>query len=61
MKTLACAFACFALASTAALADDWGGHSQTCGIPASTVNAVQSKLSGVVNLPDHNGGLFSPI
>jgi uncharacterized protein GlcG (DUF336 family) len=60
MKTLACALTCFAFVSTVALADDGGGHSQACSIPASTVNAVQSKLAGVVNLPDHNGGLFTP-
>jgi uncharacterized protein GlcG (DUF336 family) len=32
----------------------------TCGIPATTVNALQAKLALVIAMPDHNGGLFTP-
>jgi len=31
-----------------------------CGIPASTVAALQSKLATVIALPDANGGIFKP-
>jgi len=31
-----------------------------CSIPSSTVNAIQSKLATVINLPDANGGIFKP-
>jgi uncharacterized protein GlcG (DUF336 family) len=34
--------------------------SQSCNIPATTVQRVQSKLAAVVNLSDGNGGIFSP-
>jgi uncharacterized protein GlcG (DUF336 family) len=31
-----------------------------CGIPASTVAALQAKLAIVIALPDSNGGIFTP-
>src|SRR5580698_270357 len=34
--------------------------SQSCNIPATTVQRVQSKLAADVNLSDGNGGIFSP-
>ena len=32
-------------------------HPFDCGIPASTVAALQSKLATVIALPDANGGI----
>lgn len=32
----------------------------SCQIPSDTVANVQAQLATVVNLPDHNGGMFSP-
>jgi uncharacterized protein GlcG (DUF336 family) len=45
---------------TGALADqNWGAQSQ-CALSQGVINSVQSKLATVINLPDHNGGLFAP-
>jgi uncharacterized protein GlcG (DUF336 family) len=33
---------------------------QSCGIPSSTVAALQAKLAIVINLSDANGGIFQP-
>jgi uncharacterized protein GlcG (DUF336 family) len=61
VRIFVCALAGAALLSTAAMADGFPGNwEQPCGIPASTVKAVQSKLATVVVLSDHNGGIFAP-
>ena len=44
----------------AAYADEPFAASQACSLPSSTVQAVQGKLAAVVQMADHNGGLFSP-
>ena len=33
---------------------------EACQIPADVVSNIQAQLASVVNLPDHNGGLFAP-
>jgi uncharacterized protein GlcG (DUF336 family) len=43
--------------------DQFGGNEDqraNCLIPANVVANVQAQLATVVQLPDHNGGLFSP-
>ncbi len=61
MKMLLSALVGAALISTAGHAQDIAGaFSQSCGIPATTVNAVQAKLATVVAFSDGNGGIFSP-
>ncbi len=61
MRNLALAATAFVALSSTAMADgspgSWG---QSCGIPAATVKAVQSKLATVVVLSDGNGGIFFP-
>ena len=42
---------------TAVWADD---DHRTCSIPDSLVDSIQKQLAVVVNLPDHNGGIFKP-
>jgi uncharacterized protein GlcG (DUF336 family) len=51
-------FSTTALLSTAALADISIPGLQACGIPNSTVQALQAKLATVVT--ENNGGLFTP-
>lgn len=50
--------------STPALADNQNQQGQQseqeCNIPGNVLHNLQSKLGTVVNLPDANGGLFSP-
>jgi uncharacterized protein GlcG (DUF336 family) len=58
MRTVLCAVGGAMLAS-AALADS-PPASNSCSIPANTVNSLQSKLARVVTLSDGNGGLFKP-
>ncbi|VFU08229.1 GlcG/HbpS family heme-binding protein [Methylocella tundrae] len=44
--------------ATAAMAgDQW---SSQCDIPEAVITKIQSQLKTVVNLPDHNGGIFAP-
>ena len=45
--------------ASGAMAQNWGAQGQ-CAVPTATVNLVQSKLATVINIPDHNGGLFAP-
>jgi len=62
MKKSLCVPAFALLIALPTLANAWDRDSE-CGIPAATVNALQAKLSFVinpVNYPDKNGGLFSP-
>src|SRR5271163_1502722 len=49
----------FTGASGAMAQENWGGLGQ-CALPGATINLVQSKLATVINIPDHNGGLFAP-
>jgi uncharacterized protein GlcG (DUF336 family) len=61
MKAFMAALVGATLISGVAHADGFPGtFSQSCGIPAATVKAVQSKLATVVNLSDGNGGIFFP-
>jgi uncharacterized protein GlcG (DUF336 family) len=46
--------------STAALAQQNSQGEPQCGISATVLNSLQSKLAIVVKLPDANGGLFAP-
>jgi uncharacterized protein GlcG (DUF336 family) len=55
IRMLLSAFA-IALSAAPALAE----QPATCAIPDATVKLIQSQLAIVVNLSDHNGGLFSP-
>jgi uncharacterized protein GlcG (DUF336 family) len=58
MRISHCAFAVAALFSTTAFAQTAANATQACGIPNSTVQALQGKLATVVQ--QSNGGLFSP-
>ena len=56
MSLFASFAAAVALGGSEAAADGFA----TCGIPATTVNALQAKLALVIASPDANGGLFKP-
>jgi uncharacterized protein GlcG (DUF336 family) len=61
IKVLLSCVAGATLLSTAAQAQNQNQQGyQGCSIPAAKVQTIQSKLATVVNLPDHNGGIFQP-
>jgi uncharacterized protein GlcG (DUF336 family) len=61
MRKWILASAAITMISTSALAQNQNDQGQsTCGIPSSTVQALQAQLATVVKEPDKNGGLFSP-
>ena len=60
MRSFFTAIALTAMAASAARAQDAAHEEFDCLIPSKTVNALQAQLAIVVNLPDHNGGIFAP-
>lgn len=57
MKTMIYVLASCVMLCAPARADE---PSQACSLPESTVKALQAKLATVVNMGDHNGGIFAP-
>lgn len=59
--TILAALVFAAVGANVAVADDVGGEGSPsgCSLSPHIVNHIQSQLNQVVNLPDHNGGLFN--